>query len=59
MKGYFCSIIACSKNQSEKLKNIALRLMHVLPKELEYNNFKQVLLIADYDISSVEFNTAF
>ena len=52
MKGYFCSIIACSKNQSEKLKNIALRLIHVLQKELEYNDFKQVLLIADCDFSS-------
>jgi len=34
MKGYFCSIIACSKNQSEKLKNTALRLIHVFSERI-------------------------
>ena len=52
MKGYCCSIIACSKNQSEILKNIASRLIQFFQKELEHNDFKQVLLIADGDFSS-------
>jgi len=32
MKGYFCSIIDCSKNHDEKLKNIDLRLIQVFSK---------------------------
>ena len=39
MKGYFCSIIDCSKNHDEKLENIDLRLI-------------KVFLIADGDFSS-------
>jgi len=34
MKGYFCSIIACSKNQSEKLKKIASRLIQFFSKRI-------------------------